>query len=278
MQTLKSTPLPETRPDWVGLVQAAEPWFWRSGMLVHRRAVPSISAAPAEPPPAESAAVAFVRRVLLNHLYATHNSSPSVERAIASLLAGLPAGEWGLNVGAGGKRLHPRVLNLDVYDPPETDILTSGQDLPFLDRSLALILSQEVLEHLPDPAHTVREAARVLKPGGRFYCQVPFMIGYHPGPTDFWRFTRQGLQQLFAGPEWEIEELAIVLGHGSGFYRIAVEYVAVNFSLLSPKLYLPAKGAAALALFPLKWPDLLSHRSAQQDRIPGGYFCVARRL
>lgn len=264
-----SPTLQEKSVPWAELANAAEPWFWKDGKLMHRRAASS---------PTLSAPSSLLRNVLVRHVYATQDSSPAVKRTIESLLSKLPSDEWGLNLGAGGTRLHPRLLNLDIVDAPGIDIVTSGQDLPFKDRSLGLIISQEVLEHLPDPAHTVAEAARVLKPGGRFYCQTPFIIGFHPGPMDFWRFTRQGIQQLFRGPGWIIEDLDISLGHGSGFYRIAVEYFAVNFSLVSQRLYLPAKGFASVALLPLKWPDLLSHRSPQKDRIPGGYFCVARKL
>ncbi|MCY2994325.1 MAG: hypothetical protein NTY19_41595 [Planctomycetota bacterium] len=41
--------------------------------------------------------------------------------------------------------------------------------------------------------------------------------------------------------------------------------------------YLPAKALAATFLLPVKLPDLWSHRSAQRDRIPGGYYREEQR-
>ncbi len=32
-----------------------------------------------------------------------------------------------------------------------------------------------------------------VMPDGTLYVQLPLVIGHHPGPTDFWRFTREGI-------------------------------------------------------------------------------------
>ena len=50
-------------------------------------------------------------------------------------------------------------------------------NLSFADASFDAIVSQEVLEHVPEIDPAMAEAARVLKPGGRFYITIPF----HPG-------------------------------------------------------------------------------------------------
>lgn len=46
--------------------------------------------------------------------------------------------------------------------------------LPFADATFDRIVAAEVLEHLPDPAATLREVRRLLKPGGRFIGTVPY--------------------------------------------------------------------------------------------------------
>ncbi len=46
--------------------------------------------------------------------------------------------------------------------------------LSFSDASLDLIISQDVMEHVPEIEPAIAEAARVLRPGGRFYFSVPF--------------------------------------------------------------------------------------------------------
>ncbi len=45
--------------------------------------------------------------------------------------------------------------------------------LPFDDGELDVVLVFDVLEHVPEPEVTLREAARVLAPGGRFVAFVP---------------------------------------------------------------------------------------------------------
>jgi SAM-dependent methyltransferase len=46
--------------------------------------------------------------------------------------------------------------------------------LSFEDASLDVIISQEVLEHVPQVDPAVAETARVLRPGGRFLFTIPF--------------------------------------------------------------------------------------------------------
>lgn len=46
--------------------------------------------------------------------------------------------------------------------------------LPFAEGLFDRVVAAEVLEHLPVPLATIREARRVLKPGGRFLASVPY--------------------------------------------------------------------------------------------------------
>jgi SAM-dependent methyltransferase len=73
----------------------------------------------------------------------------------------------------------------DVYVPEELklgaapkgclDAFVQGvcEHLPFADRSLDMIVSYLVLEHLPEPLAALREFARILKPGGTFCFKTP---------------------------------------------------------------------------------------------------------
>lgn len=255
------------QPEWSHLIdQASDQWVWSGQRLFHLDRL-ELSL------PGEGSS--SLQRWIVNRFYSAHKTSKQVNRCVGRLLDELPEDGWGLNLGCGHTRLHPRVINLDVQESDTVDVLTWGTKLPFADNSLDLVISQEVLEHIEDPWETVSEVQRILRPGGIFYCQVPFMIGFHPGPSDYWRFTRQGLEQMFTSENWQIAELQTSLGHGSGFYRVLVEFLAVTASSISQRLYKPAKGLAAVGCYPITWLDVLTHRTSEQDRIPGGYYCVA---
>lgn len=257
----------ESLPNWSHLIQQGDPrWQWQGEKLIHRdRTQVEIPRRPNSK----------LQKLVVEYVYATQKLSRPVKACLDRLFQNLETNAWGLNLGAGDTDYHDSILNLDIQDADHIDILNLGSDLPFEDNSLDLVISQEVLEHIEDPFSTIEEVQRVLRPGGKFYCQIPFIIGFHPGPSDFWRFSRQAYEHVFQNEQWEIEELDLSLGHGSGFYRILVEFLAVNASIVSQRLYKPAKGLAALFCWPLQWLDVLTPLSAEKDRIPGGYYCVA---
>lgn len=218
-----------------------------------------------------------LRKRFVRSIWATHNDSAQIQAALKLCLSRLGPGTRGLNVGAGSTRLHPAVMNLDIVSTPTVDVCASVDQLPFRDEVFDLVLSQEVLEHVPNPFRGISEMKRVLRRGGILYCQVPFTIGYHPGPTDFWRFTIQGIRELVQREGLEVQQLDIAVGPGTGFYRIAVEFIATGASRLWPSLYFPFKALMALFLYPFKWYDSFLIKAPQKDRIAGGYFVICRR-
>ena len=213
---------------------------------------------------------------VVRNIYSRHNQAPAVRAAVAEAVRRLePVKSRGLNLGAGGSRLHPRMLRLDIDPNTAPEVFGSALELPFLDGSFDVVISQEVFEHLPDPWAALAEVRRTLKPGGRLYLQVPFVIGYHSGPADYWRFTHEGLQRLIEGSGLEIDRLETAVGAGTGVYRIAVELCAVMAGALWNRAYLPAKALAAIVLSPLRLLDRLPISGPARNRIPGGFLALA---
>jgi ubiquinone/menaquinone biosynthesis C-methylase UbiE len=55
----------------------------------------------------------------------------------------------------------------------KTVTLADGQRLPCPSAAFVTVLSNSVLEHIPDPSQVLRETARVMRSGGRFIITVP---------------------------------------------------------------------------------------------------------
>lgn len=114
------------------------------------------------------------------------------------ILRSLPEEAAVLDLG-GGDRRHddPRVLNLEYLPYRRVDLYADGLRLPFADDTFDFILSQAVLEHVPEPQTAVDEIRRVLKPGGLVYADFAFMQPLHAVPFHFFNITPHGAQLLF---------------------------------------------------------------------------------
>jgi SAM-dependent methyltransferase len=217
-----------------------------------------------------------LRKRFVKAFWASHNDSTAVRGAIRGLLADL-GNERGLNLGCGDTRLDPRLVNLDLVRTAAADVLADAQALPFPDGCFSLVISQETVEHVPDPFRAVREAARVLRPDGTLYLQAPFIIGYHPGPEDYWRFSRDGMRRLIEQAGLVCVRIEQAVGGGTAMYRIAVEFWAGILARILPPIYLPVKALASIIFYPLVWCNGFLARGKQSDRIPGGYFAIGRK-
>jgi SAM-dependent methyltransferase len=105
-----------------------------------------------------------------------------------------------LDLGAGLRAtIEAHVINLEIADYPTTDVLAASDRLPFQDQTFDGIIALHVLEHLKHPWITAAEITRVLKPGGRALCTVPFVCPEHGFPDHYFNMTRSGLRSLFEG-------------------------------------------------------------------------------
>jgi SAM-dependent methyltransferase len=76
------------------------------------------------------------------------------------------------------------------------DIFGTALQLPFRDAEFDAVLATQVLEHVPQPGALVREAGRVLKPGGHLVLTAPQTNPLHEEPHDYYRYTCHGLRSL----------------------------------------------------------------------------------
>jgi SAM-dependent methyltransferase len=77
-----------------------------------------------------------------------------------------------------------------LYDKNCTaDFTWDGITMPFKNENFECAFGTEVLEHCPEPETILKEVYRVLKPGGIFFCTVPFLWNLHEVPNDEYRYT-----------------------------------------------------------------------------------------
>jgi SAM-dependent methyltransferase len=61
-----------------------------------------------------------------------------------------------------------------------------------------VVICEQVIEHVPDPAAAVANLRDLCAPGGHVIVSTPFLIRVHElyGMHDYWRFTPRGLRTL----------------------------------------------------------------------------------
>jgi len=77
---------------------------------------------------------------------------------------------------------------------PEVTIDAKSQRIGAPDASFHGLIHFQVLEHVPDYSVFLAECFRLLKPGGTMFCTVPFAFEFHAVPSDYRRWTHEGLK------------------------------------------------------------------------------------
>lgn len=177
-----------------------------------------------------------------------------------------------LDVGGGGnpsylrffrKAPDARIITLDMRLSP---VDFERDPLPYAEASVEQVVLCNVLEHIYNHTFLMREARRVLKPGGELLGFVPFFMQVHPDPHDYFRYTKEALERIF---------------QAAGFREVSVKELgrgplAIHLNNLS--LFLPR--ALTLVFLPLWYmfdSILVWLRPHWRMRFPLGYFFVLRK-
>jgi SAM-dependent methyltransferase len=91
------------------------------------------------------------------------------------LVFGAGRGRKELDLRGSGREVVGVDVSDDVLSNPLLDrcVVYDGRHLPFADDAFDLCCTHSVSEHLPDPAATFVELARVVEPGGRLVLKTP---------------------------------------------------------------------------------------------------------
>lgn len=130
-------------------------------------------------------------------------------------------------------------ISLDPYDKRDCiDYREKLEETTLPSDTFDLIVCNAILEHVEDPWGCVRQLYRICKPGGKVWCEIPFVQPFHPYKTwelehgmfgkvgemtgdtdhggDYWRFTPQGL--LLIMKPFKLIEMMLVNDGGIMFY------------------------------------------------------------
>lgn len=92
-----------------------------------------------------------------------------------------------------------RYWTVDLQATNKPHVIGDAHLLPIADGSVDMVLCLQVLEHCRQPSSVVREAHRVLAPGGRLVLSTVLLYEQHGSPHDYYRFTAAALTDLAIG-------------------------------------------------------------------------------
>lgn len=179
-----------------------------------------------------------------------------------------------LNAGAGWRDVSHLVegelVNQDItYDGDERtniQIQSPLHHIPVESDYFDTILCIAVLEHVENPEEVVPELYRVLKPGGHLILEVPFLQPEHKVPTDFQRYTKDGLVRLVAHHGFRVEGIKGLFT----VYHTLYWQVFIWLHLKKNILYLLMR---VMLLRPLLWTARRSR--TYSDRLATGFQLIA---
>jgi SAM-dependent methyltransferase len=203
-----------------------------------------------------------------------HEGITNWHQRIKSFVKSFPHDALLVDLGSGSRQIAKNVLALDIKFSPTLSAVGDGHHLPFKSESIDGVILQMILEHVINPREVLAEVRRILKRGGRIYCEVPFLFPIHDR-TDYSRWTVEGLTYICS--IFEPIETGVCIGPFSALSAL----IRRAFTLYAPSLCMEAAIDLILGwlLWPLKYLDQWLPTMPDSQVVAGGiYFIGAKEL
>lgn len=156
-----------------------------------------------------------------------------------------------------------KYISLDLEDQRsyqnKPDLTWDGKTIPLENNTIGTVIATEVLEHCPDPLLMLKEAHRVLEPGGKLFFSVPFFWMLHEVPHDEFRYTPFSLERLAKEAGFKTIQIRALSGWNASLVQMFANWVYYSDEKYQVRSW-------ALRLF---WPFLKF--LLRRDKIPEGF-------
>jgi SAM-dependent methyltransferase len=168
-----------------------------------------------------------------------------------------------------------RYVGVDIEGNEAADFhFNKDGKCPLNEEFADIVLSTQVLEHIPKPDLYLLECHRILKPGGFLILSTHGCWPYHADPHDFWRWTWEGLHK-------DVEAAGLKIVHFDGVIGLgALSLQFLQDALLQPIPYSMRYMKYCIAIFfqvLIQFADRLSS-SNKRGRNAWVFVAVAKKV
>ncbi len=141
-------------------------------------------------------------------------------------------------------------LGVDLEPGPGVDLVLDlagpfGEiDAALAGRRFGTVFCLSVLEHCAQPFAMAENLTRLVQLGGAVCLSVPFAWKFHGFPSDYWRFTQEGVKCLFPRLKFDPEACVWATSRPNDFHPIDEEIGRIHFGAKAHR----RKGRPARAL------------------------------
>ena len=127
-------------------------------------------------------------------------------------------------------------IGVDIESGLGVDIVMDlGDALASINQTLGglkfgTIFCMNVLEHCENPFQMADNLTNLLSSDGAICLSVPFACAFHGYPSDYWRFTHEGIKKLFPELTFEQNQMEVASSRMNDFSKVDNEIGKLPFS------------------------------------------------